>query len=80
MRYHKTPKRVANSLRKPSAGRSCVGLEVSHCWAGLQGPASSRTEADKCARELGMHSWAHNPTEFRHTCTTTCVKERSQQP
>lgn len=54
MRYHKTPKRMSKSLRKPSVGRSCVRLEVSHCWAGLRGLASSGTEADKCACELGI--------------------------
>ena len=76
-------------------------------WAGLQGPASPRTEVDKCVCELGCtagncvcfkyvcarahvcvhvcvyiytHMYVHiNLMEFRHTCTTTRVKECPQQ-
>ena len=78
-------------------------------WAGLQGPASPRTEVDKFICELGctagnhvcfkyvcVYAHAHvcvrvciyihthmyvyiNLMEFRHTCTTTRVKERPQQ-
>lgn len=75
------------------------------CWAGLQGPASPRTEGTNvlagnyiyfkyvcvcvCERArvcvcIYIHTHTHmyvyiNLMEFRHTCTTTCVKECPQR-